>query len=486
MGTDKDKGETKTEGQRLSEELGFDIKNCWETASPEELAELREFAEGYKGFLDKGKTEREFTAQCVDILRQEGFVEIESLLEEGTKLRGGAKVYQHVKGKSLVCAVIGRRPPGEGMNIVGAHVDSPRLDLKTNPLYEEASFALFDTHYYGGIKHYQWTAIPLAMHGVIIGRDGKKSRVCIGEDPGDPVFTVTDLLPHLARDQMQKKASEFFDGEDLDILAGSEPYRDEKVKDKVKLKLLSLLHEKYGMVEEDFSGAEIEFVPAGKARDIGLDRSMIGGYGHDDRCCAYAAFRALLTLAASPIPEKTVVCLLTDKEEIGSVGNTGAQSRLFENFAAYLCSQTMESYSDIKLRRCLAASAMLSADVNAAYDPNYDSVYDKKTSSWFGKGMVLSKYTGRNGKYGGSEANAEFCQKVQSLLNKNKVRWQFGDLGKVDKGGGGTIALHVAKLGVEVLDCGIPVLSMHSPFEVISKIDLYTTFKGYVAFLREG
>ncbi|MDR3168144.1 MAG: aminopeptidase [Treponema sp.] len=486
MGTDKDKEETKTAGQRLAEELIFDIKNCWDTASPEELGEVREFAEGYKSFLDKGKTEREFTGQCVDILRQQGFVEIDSLPEGGAKLQPGAKVYQNIKGKSLVCAVIGRRSLAEGMNIVGAHVDSPRIDLKTNPLYEDAGFALFDTHYYGGIKYYQWTAIPLAMHGVVIGKDGKKSQVSIGEDPEDPVFTVTDLLPHLARDQMQKKASELFDGEDLNILAGSEPYRDEKAKDKVKLKLLSLLHEKYGMVEEDFSGAEIEFVPAGKARDIGLDRSMIGGYGHDDRCCAYTAFRAILALASSPPPEKNLVCLLTDKEEIGSVGNTGAQSRFFENFAAYLCSQTLDSYSDIKLRRCLAASIMLSADVNPAYDPTYDSVYDKKTASWFGKGMVLSKYTGRGGKYGGSEANAEFCQKVQALLNKNNIRWQFGELGKVDKGGGGTIAFHVAKLGVDVLDCGIPVLSMHSPFEVISKIDLYTTYKGYIAFLREG
>ncbi|MDR2103959.1 MAG: aminopeptidase [Treponema sp.] len=486
MGGSRDKEETKTEGQRLSEELFFDIKNCWNAVSPEELGELREFAEGYKDFLDKGKTEREFTGLCTDMLRQNGFVDIESLPDEGEKLQSGTKVYQNIKGKSLVCAVIGRRPLEEGMNIVGAHVDSPRLDLKTNPLYEDSGFAFFDTHYYGGIKYYQWTTIPLAMHGTLVRKDGKKLHICIGEDPGDPVFTVTDLLPHLARDQMQKKASEFFDGEDLNILAGSEPFRDEKVKERVKLKLLTLLHEKYGMVEEDFSGAEIEFVPAGKARDIGLDRSMIGGYGHDDRCCAYAAIRSILALAASPPPEKTVVCLLTDKEEIGSVGNTGIRSRFFENFAAYLCSRTLDRYSDIKLRRCLASSFMLSADVGAAYDPNYDSVYDKKTSAWFGKGMVLTKYTGRGGKYGGSDANAEFCQKVQTLLNKNKIRWQFGDIGRVDKGGGGTIALFVAELGVEVLDCGIPVLSMHSPFEVISKIDLHTTYKGYIAFLQEA
>jgi aspartyl aminopeptidase len=485
MGTDN-RGDAKTQGQILAEKLTFEVKNCWDTAGGEEKPRLREFAEDYKGFLDRGKTEREFIGLCRDRLHKEGFRDLDALLEDAGKLGPGDRVYWNVKGKSLVFAVIGRKSLREGLNILGAHVDSPRIDLKTNPLYEDSELALFDTHYYGGIKHYQWTAIPLAMHGTVIGKDGKKSTLRIGEDEGDPVFTITDLLPHLARDQMQKKAAEFLDGEELNILAGSEPYRDDKAKDRVKLLLLSLLHEQYGMVEEDFAGAEIEFVPAFKARDLGLDRSMIGGYGHDDRCCAYAAFRALIEAAGGEAPEKTAVCLLTDKEEIGSVGNTGAQSRLFENFAAYLCSKTLEPYTEIELRRCLGNSSMLSADVNAAYDPNYDSVYDKKTASYFGKGMVLSKYTGRGGKLGGSEANAEFCQKVQGILNRNGVRWQFGNLGKVDKGGGGTIAMYVAHLGVEVLDCGIPVLSMHSPFEVISKIDLYTTYRGYTAFLREA
>jgi aspartyl aminopeptidase len=403
-------------------------------------------------------------------------------------------VYQTIRGKSLAAAIIGELPLSDGINIVGAHVDSPRIDLKTNPLYEDAEFAMFDTHYYGGIKNYQWTTIPLAMHGVFIGKDGKRRDICIGEDEGDPVFTITDLLPHLAREQMQKKASEFIDGEALDVLAGSRPYKDKKAKDRVKLNLLSLFFEKYGVTEEDFAGAEIELVPAGRARDVGLDRSMIGAYGHDDRCCAYAAFSALLEIAAGKTSgksnpaekRKTVVCLLTDKEEIGSVGNTGAASRLFENFISYLCVKTFDSYSEIDLRLALSKSSMLSADVNAAFDPNFESVYDKKTSSYFGKGIVLTKATGRGGKFGGSEANAEFCQKVQALLKKNKVQWQFGDLGKVDKGGGGTIALDVANLGVEVLDCGIPVLSMHSPFEVISKIDLYTTYKGYIAFFRDA
>jgi aspartyl aminopeptidase len=486
----KKTGETKTEGQILAEKLFFDLKNCWDTAEARDLKAAGEFAEGYKIFLDRGKTEREFIRQAVEVLEKKGFTDIETILEKPASaglLKPGAKVYQNIRGKSLVFAVIGGKPLSGGVNILGAHVDSPRIDLKTNPLYEDTGLALFDSHYYGGIKHYQWTTIPLAMHGVVIGKDAKRRDICVGEDPADPVFTITDLLPHLARDQMQKKASEFIDGEELDILAGSRPHQDLKAKDRVKLYLLNLLHEKYGIVEEDFAGAEFEFVPAHKARDIGFDRSMIGAYGHDDRCCAYAALLAAAGFAsAGKPPEKTVVCILTDKEEIGSMGNTGAQSRLFENFIAYLCAKTQKNYSEIVLRRALSGSSMLSADVNAAYDPNFDSVYDKKTASYFGKGIVLSKYTGRGGKFGGSDANAEFCQKVQGILNKNTIQWQYGNLGKVDKGGGGTIAQHVANLGVEVLDCGIPVLSMHSPFEVISKIDLFTTYKGYVAFLREA
>ncbi|MDR3342759.1 MAG: aminopeptidase [Treponema sp.] len=485
MGNEAEK-EPKTEGQALAEKLCFEIKNCWDTATGETLRAVQQFAEQYKTFLDQGKTERECIKQALDMLNKEGFTDIETLLRETGSLSPGAKVYQNIKGKSLIFAVIGTRPLSEGVNVVGAHVDSPRIDLKTNPLYEDTGFALFDTHYYGGIKHYQWTTIPLAMHGVVIRKDGEKQELCIGEDPGDPAFTITDLLPHLAREQMQKKASEFVDGEDLNILAGSRPYKDPKAKDRVKLNLLNLLHEKYGILEEDFSGAEFEFVPAYKSQDIGIDRSMIGGYGHDDRSCAYAALHAGLSFAVSPAPLKTVVGLLTDKEEIGSMGNTGAQSRIFENFIAYLCSKTLVPYSEIALRQCLGRSSMLSADVNAAYDPNYEGVYDKKTASYFGKGLVLSKYTGRGGKVGGSDANAEFCQKVQGILNKNNLRWQYGNLGKVDKGGGGTIAQFVANLGLDVLDCGIPVLSMHSPFEVISKIDLYTTYQGYIAFLREA
>jgi aspartyl aminopeptidase len=496
--TVEDNEEKKTDGQVLGEKLLFDIKNCWETAKPEEITALNQFAESYKNFLDRGKTERECIGVCLSALKERGFTDIEELLEQNGKLQPGAKVYQNIRGKSLIFAVIGKEPVTNGINIVGAHVDSPRIDLKPNPLYEDTELALFDTHYYGGIKFYQWTAIPLAMHGVIIGKDGSKKIIRIGEDDGDPVFTITDLLPHLAREQMQKKASEFVGGEELDILAGSEPYKDAKAKDKVKLKLLSLLNEKYRIVEEDFAGAEIEFVPAFRARDIGLDRSMIGAYGHDDRCCAFASFSAVLQFADTvngeaegqgELPRKTVVCFLSDKEEIGSIGNTGAQSREFENFIAYLCVKNLDQpsqYSEFALRKALSRSCMLSADVNAAFDPNFSSVFDKKTASYFGRGLALTKYTGHSGKYGGSEANAEFCQKVQAILNRNNIRWQFGCLGKVNAGGGGTIAQFAAKLGIEVLDCGIPVLSMHSPFEVISKIDLYIAYRGFTAFLTEA
>jgi aspartyl aminopeptidase len=427
--------------------------------------------------LDLGKTEREFSSAAVEQLKKLGFREMDR--SKNLSYSPGAKVYEHIRGKALVAAVVGRKPLEDGVNILGAHIDSPRIDLKPNPVYEDNDFALLDTHYYGGLKKYQWTAVPLAMHGVFIDSNGKKINVAIGENDDDPVFTITDLLPHLAQDQIQKKASEVVEGEDLDVLAGSRPYDDEEVKEKVKLRFLAILNEKYGLTEKDFAAAEIELVPAFKARDVGLDRSMIGAYGHDDRCCAFPSLRALMEIAAGKdAPEKTAVCYLSDKEEIGSYGNTGAHSMGFENFIAALC-------GDNSLRNCLMNSSMLSTDVGAALDPLYARDYEKKNACYLGKGFVLTKYTGSRGKAGGSDANAEFCAKVQALLNKNKIPWQFGELGKVDKGGGGTIALHAAKYGIEVLDCGIAVLSMHSPFEVISKVDLYTTFRGCVAFLRE-
>ncbi|MDR0601079.1 MAG: aminopeptidase [Treponema sp.] len=472
----------KTRGQRLADRLFFNPKNCWDGIDKKTEGEIEEFSLSYRRFLDSGKTERECAGFAEELLRKSGFTRIEDSGER--KLKSGAKVYQNIRGKSIVCAVLGKKPPDGGMNILGAHLDSPRIDLKQNPLYEDNDFALLDTHYYGGIKKYQWTAVPLAMHGVIIDGKGRKIDIRVGEDEDDPVFTITDLLPHLAREQMQKKAAEVVEGEDLDVLAGSRPYRDDKAKEKVKLNILSLLHEKYGIAERELAGAEIEFVPAFKARDLGMDRSMIGAYGHDDRCCAYPSLRALLLLASEKTPpEKTAVCYLSDKEETGSYGNTGAQSRAFENFAAALCEA---AGTGAVSRRCFNNSAMLSADVNAAFDPAYAGVFDKKNSSFMGRGLVLSKYTGSGGKFGASDASAEFCSRVQALMDKNNVSWQFGELGKVDKGGGGTIALHAAKLGIEVLDCGIPVLSMHSPFEVISKVDLYTAYRGYTAFLREA
>ena len=472
------KTESKTAGQKLADKLCFTLKNCWEGIDQETEKEIEAFSKFYREMLNKGKTEREFSSTAAELLANHGFKAYTSASSAKT-LAPGAKIFEHIRGKALVCAVIGKKHPKEGINILGAHVDSPRLDLKQNPVYEDSDFAFLDTHYYGGIKKYQWTAIPLAMHGVFMDSKGREIRVALGEGEDDPVFTITDLLPHLAQDQMQKKAAEVIEGEDLDVLAGSRPFDDEKVKDKVKLRFLSILNERYGIDERSFAGAEIEFVPAFKARDIGLDGSMIGSYGHDDRCCAYPALRAVMEIAAGKeAPEKTVLCYLSDKEEIGSVGNTGAQSWGFENFIAAIAGED-------NLRRCFSNSSMLSADVSAAYDPAYAAVFEKRNCSYMGKGLVLTKYTGSRGKVGASDANAEFCSRVQGILSRNKVAWQFGELGKVDKGGGGTIALHAAKYGIEVLDCGIPVLSMHSPFEVISKIDLFTAYKGYLAFLRE-
>ncbi|MDR0487276.1 MAG: aminopeptidase [Treponema sp.] len=472
--------ETKSPGQKLADELFFTLKNCWEGVDEKTEKEVEEFALSYKQFLDRGKTERECVDAACELLEKNGFVDIQTL--EGKKLKAGMKIYQNIRGKSILAAIVGSKPIVEGCNILGAHIDSPRLDLKQNPLYEDNELVLFDTHYYGGIKKYQWTSIPLAMHGVFVDKDGKKKTVKIGEEPDDPVFTITDLLPHLAKEQMQKKAAEAVDGEDLDILAGSRPFTDREVKEKVKLYLLSLLHERYGITEKDFASAEIEFVPAFGARDLGLDRSMIGSYGHDDRCCAWPALKAVTAVSREKkAPEKTVICYLSDKEETGSKGNTGACSTNFENFFALLCGG-----NEAEKRLCFSRSAMLSADVSAAFDPTYAAVFDKKNSSFMGKGLVLTKYTGSGGKYGASDANAEFCAKVQAIMDRGKIQWQFGELGKVDKGGGGTIALYAANLGIDVLDCGIAVLSMHSPFEVISKIDLYTAYRGYIAFLQEA
>lgn len=472
-------GETKTEGQKLQDQLVYNTKNVWEVSTEEEYKKAFEFCEGYKEFLDKAKTEREFASEVEKLVVKKGFISFEDIKKSGKKLTAGMKVYQINRGKSAVLSVIGSKPMNEGVNIIGAHIDAPRIDVKQNPVYEDTGMVLLKTHYYGGIKKYQWVTIPLALHGVVIKSDGTKVEVKIGEAEGDPVFTVTDLLPHLAADQMQKKMSEAITGEGLNLLFGSVPYKDDKVKEKVKLNILKLLNEKYGLIEEDFISAELEIVPAFKAKDVGFDRGMVGAYGQDDRVCSYAAFKAIMDMNRV---ERTAVCILTDKEEIGSVGNTGAESSLLENFIAFLCAWSADNYTDIQLRDCLVKSKMLSADVNAAVDPNYEGVQDKRNASYLGKGLVIQKYTGARGKSGASDAHAEFVGELRKLFNTHGIIWQAAELGKVDQGGGGTIAQYIANLGVDVIDCGVAVLSMHSPFEITSKIDIYVNYKANKVF----
>ncbi|MDR2602785.1 MAG: aminopeptidase [Spirochaetaceae bacterium] len=477
--------EEKTEGQKLTEKLGFKIKSAWETASPADLDDIEKFSTRYKDFLNAGKTEREITLQIDSILSKLGFIDAKIAFSKETPLLPGDKIYQNIRGKALNFAIIGKKPVTEGAAILGAHLDSPRIDIKTNPLYEDSDAAFFDTHYYGGIKKYQWTTVPLALHGVIFDSSGNKQNICIGEDENDPVFVITDLLPHLSQEQAEKKMSKAITGEDLDILVGSRPFYDEKAEAKVKLNILRILNKKYGVTESCFASAEIEAVPAQKARDVGFDRSMIGAYGHDDKCCAFASLEAALHFAnRGSAPERTVICSFTDKEETGSSGNTSAESRSFEDFITGITAKTSGSYDSFKTHLALNNSFMISSDVNAAFDPAFASVFDKKTCSYCGKGIAISKYTGHGGKYGCSDASAEYVQKIIKIFNAEKVRWQYGNMGKVDIGGGGTIASQFARLGIEVIDCGVPVLSMHSPFEVISKIDLWTAYKGYLAFLK--
>ncbi|MCX7709662.1 MAG: aminopeptidase [Clostridia bacterium] len=475
--------DNKTEGQLLEEKLIYTTKNAWEKSKEDEKKEAFQFCEGYKSFLDRAKTEREFAEEAEKIAITNGYKSLDEIIETNQRLVPGMKVYRVNRGKSMILAVIGSNPLELGVNITGAHIDSPRIDLKQNPLYEDTGLVLLKTHYYGGIKKYQWVAIPLALHGVVIKSNGDKVNIKIGEDEGDPVFTISDLLPHLAQDQMQKKMSDAITGEGLNLLFGSIPYDDEKVKRKVKLNVLNLLSQKYGIVEEDFVSAELEIVPAFKAKDVGLDRGLVGAYGQDDRVCAYAALKAILELQNV---QKTSICVLTDKEEIGSVGNTGAESVLFENFVADLCDLSSEKYTDIMLRRCLNNSKMLSADVNPGVDPNYEGVQDKRNASFLGKGLVMQKYTGVRGKVGGSDANAEFVGELRKLFNEHGILWQSAELGKVDQGGGGTIALYLANMGVEVIDCGVAILSMHSPFEVTSKIDIFISYKAYKLFYEHA
>jgi aspartyl aminopeptidase len=461
-------------------------ENAWARVPGKERLAVEAYCRDYMRFLSAAKTEREAFDLAVGLVQAAGFRDLEAARSSGDRLRPGTKVYRGCRGKTLLAAVVGEGPLEEGLHIVGGHTDAPRLDAKPAPLYEEGGVALLDTHYYGGVKKYQWVALPLALHGVVVREDGTRISVCIGEDPADPVLTITDLLPHLGKDQAAKTMAEGITGEGLNVLAGSLPAEgrddDAKVKEKVKLNLLRWLQAKYGIAEEDLASAELELVPAGPARDLGLDRSMVLGYGHDDRVCAYAGLRALLDLPGTPA--HTAMVLLCDKEEIGSVGATGMDSRFFENTVAEMIALAGAG-GELALRRCLERSRMLSADVNALHDPNYPDVSSPNNMAQINAGVVVAKYTGSRGKSGSSDASAEFMAEIRRVFNRNGVIWQAGELGKVDTGGGGTIALFLARYGMDVVDCGVGLFSMHAPWEVAGKLDTYMAYKGYRAFLAD-
>ena len=460
-------------------------KNAWLSYGEADETAMEKLAKDYRAFLDAGKTERECVTELVREAEANGYVNLETKLAAGEKIQPGDKVYAVGMKKIMALFHVGQEPLEKGMNILGAHIDSPRLDVKQNPLYEDTDLAYLDTHYYGGVKKYQWVAIPLAIHGVIAKKDGSVVDVVIGEDENDPIVYITDLLIHLAGKQLQKKAAEVIEGENLDILIGSRPLNestDEKQKEAVKSNVLRILKEKYDVEEEDFLSAELEIVPAGKARDCGLDRSMVAAYGQDDRVCAYTSFVAMMEMEAL---KRTSCCLLTDKEEIGSVGATGMQSRFFENTVAELL-EGMGCYSDLVLRRTLRNCSMLSSDVSAGYDPAYGECFEKKNSAYLGRGIVLNKFTGARGKSGSNDANAEYVAKVRKIFDDNQVAFQTAELGKVDVGGGGTIAYIAALYGMNVIDSGVSVLSMHAPWEVTSKADIYEAKKAYKAFLLDA
>lgn len=460
-------------------ELKHEFRNAWEVERKNnEIENVMAYSKEYMTFLDNGKTERTSAREIVKMAQQNGYISIEDAIEKGS-ISPGEKIYAVNKDKGVALFVIGKNNLEKGMRIVGGHIDAPRIDLKPNPLYQEANLGFFKTHYYGGIKKYQWTATPLAIHGVVILNDGKKVDICIGEDDSDPVFCITDLLVHLAGDQMQKKLADGITGESLNLLIGHMPLEGAE-KEAIEQNILKMLNEKYGMIEEDFLSAEIEIVPAGKARDLGFDRSMVIAYGHDDRVCSYGAVKAIIE---TENPEYCAVALCVDKEEVGSQGNTGMQSKFFENVVAELTALE-GNYCDLKVRRAMANTKVLSADVSAGYDPNYPDVYEKRNSAYMGQGIVLSKYTGARGKSGCNDANAEFIAEIRRIFNKADVVWQTAELGKVDQGGGGTIAYILANYGAEVIDCGVGVLNMHAPYEIISKVDIYEMYKGYKAFFN--
>ncbi len=455
-------------------------KNLWEVYTEEQLSEVEKLSVSYKEYLDAGKTERECVKETIELAEAAGYKDLKAVIANRETVKAGDRVYAVCMDKTIALFQIGEEPLENGMQILGAHIDSPRMDVKQNPLYEAGEFAYLDTHYYGGVKKYQWVTIPLAIHGVVVKSDGTRVEIVIGEDEKDPVFTVTDLLIHLAQEQLETKAAKVIEGEKLDLLIGNKPLAGEE-KEAVKANILKLLEEKYGMQEDDFISAELEIVPAGKARDCGFDRSMILAYGQDDRVCAYPSLVAMLEVGRV---RRTACCLLVDKEEIGSVGATGMQSRFFENIIAELLN-AMGEYSELKVRRALANSRMLSSDVSAAFDPMYESVYEKKNAAYFGRGIVFNKYTGVRGKSGSNDANAEYLAYLRRVMEKHGVIFQTAELGKVDVGGGGTIAYILANYGMDVIDSGVPVLSMHSPWEVTSKADVYETYRGYKAFLEE-
>ena len=455
-------------------------KNVWNEYTKKELKELEKLSREYREFLDAGKTERECTVLAVQMAEKAGYRNLSDIVEAGEPLRPGDKVYSVNMKKSISLFQLGRQPMEKGMAILGAHIDSPRMDVKQNPLYEDTELAYLDTHYYGGIKKYQWVTLPLAIHGVIVKKDGAVVDVCIGEKESEPVFCVTDLLVHLAHERMEKKADKVIEGEALDILFASRPLKGEE-KDAVYHNVLSILKEKYDIEEEDFLSAELEIVPAGRSRDSGIDNSMIMAYGQDDRVCAFTSLLAMLEVEDT---EYTTCCLLVDKEEIGSVGATGMHSHVFANTVAEVMN-CLGQYSELALRRCLANSKMLSSDVSAAFDPTYASAYEKKNAAYFGRGMVFNKFTGSRGKSGSNDANAEFMAQIRGILKESKVAYQTAELGKVDVGGGGTIAYIMALYGMDVIDCGVAVLNMHAPWEITSKADIYETKKGYVVFLKK-
>ena len=454
---------------------------AWNKYKNKQLKELESLCKGYKAYLDNGKTERECVTETIEIIEKAGYKNLDTIIAKKQKIKTGDKVYAVCMGKAIAMFNIGKKPMEEGLNILGAHIDSPRIDIKQNPLYEDTDFAYLDTHYYGGIKKYQWVAIPLAIHGVVAKKDGTVVNIVIGEDEKDPVVSITDLLIHLSADQMSKTASKVIEGEQLDILIGSKPLAGEE-KDAVKKQILKLIKDKYDIEEEDFISAELEVVPAGPSRDTGLDSSMIMGYGQDDRVCAYTSLIAMLEVEK---PEKTSCCLLVDKEEIGSVGATGMQSKFFENTVAEILDR-MDKFKELTLRRCLANSRMLSSDVSAAFDPSFASAFEKKNAAFFGKGMVFNKFTGRGGKSGSNDANAEYMAAIRKIMDDEKVTFQTAELGKVDIGGGGTIAYILSLYGMEVIDCGVAVLNMHAPWEITSKADIYETKNGYAAFLKRA